>query len=63
MTVFTLLCEGKPLKYDELLDGDNVTYNVATCEVISIEDKDGNVVWKLDKPMAGQVGHMRAVRK
>jgi len=57
-----LIRDDEPMELDDLNDGDEVSYEYATGNVLRIVDKDGNEKWKAAREPQGRVGHMRAVR-
>lgn len=59
-TAIKLLRDGQPL--DDLSDGDQVTFELNTGEVVQIVNSDGKTLWQSRREPEGKLGRMVAVR-
>jgi hypothetical protein len=62
----TLLRNGQPFTADDiggLEQGAELTYEVATGEILSIVDKDGGEQWKSGRSAQGKIARMVAAKR
>lgn len=61
--VVALVRDGQPFDADGLADGDEITFEVLSGEVLQIADGAGNLKWKSVKEPSGKTAYMLATRK
>lgn len=59
-----LVRDGAPFDSEELAEGDEVSYDILTGDVLRIVDKNGKEKWKSARPMPdGKLGRMIAATR